>query len=373
MYKLLIVDDKEIFCRAIMRLPYFQEGNPKFSIAHTAKNGVEALEYLRGAPVDVTLTDIRMPLMDGIELLKNIQKEHLCRCTVLISEYAEFSYAKEGIINGAFDYLVKPVDNATIQSTFDRIFDALQQESASGIMESKELDALLRCILGRSEDSLSSVLEAAVSYIRQHSARGREAVICVEQALRRIQAGVGEAYPYAWLYLPLKQLCTLPPDIPGADEATGFLARTAVILHGELKKFVLSSQHPLVRDVWNYTLLHIEKSCRLQALAERFYVNKNYLSTLFKKESGIYYKDFVSRFKIERAKLLLAYSGLKVYNIAEVLCFSDAEYFGRVFKAQVGLPPSEFSYDAYLDAQLARCTDSLRNGLIWRYYGSQGV
>ena len=102
MYTLLVVDDKEIFHRMIARTSYFKTNRDKFHIK-SARNGLEALELLQGSEIDIVLTDICMPFMSGIELLREINKRKLCKCTILLSAYSDFSYAKEGIITGAFD------------------------------------------------------------------------------------------------------------------------------------------------------------------------------------------------------------------------------------------------------------------------------
>ena len=353
MYNILLVDDKEIFCRSILRLPFFQIPECKWRIIHTARNGVEALEYLSSEKIDVTLTDIRMPMMNGIELLKAIQKDHLCRCTILVSGYADFSYAKEGIINGAFDYLVKPVDEEKIRSTFARAEEYLQSTGSVSPVQRHEAAKLSRCVIQGNAREVETQFFHCMRRIGANFDSPRELDELGERLLNLIQGEITVEYPYAGEYIPLSLLCTLaPPEAGGgAGEKDGELQlrRNLGCLQRELQKFRLPSQHPLVRNIWCYTLTHIEQDCKLQTLAERFYVNKNYLSTMFRRETGIYYKDFVSQFRIERAKLLLLSTDLKVCDIAERMNFSDPEYFSRVFKNQVGISPSKYTFDDYLD------------------------
>lgn len=101
--------------------------------------------------------------------------------------------------------------------------------------------------------------------------------------------------------------------------------------------------HPLVRsavqylrsDYWNPDL-------SLGLLAERLYVHPNYLSNLFKVETGLTFSQTLTNVRIERAQSLLKESSLKIYQISEKVGYSDASYFARIFKNVVGVTPVEF-------------------------------
>ena len=74
MYKVLLADDIEPFRRKIKRFPCWKAKGHAFEIVYEASNGLEALEMLKKHAVDVLLTDIRMPLINGIDLLKEVKK-----------------------------------------------------------------------------------------------------------------------------------------------------------------------------------------------------------------------------------------------------------------------------------------------------------
>ena len=110
MYKMLLVDDRKIFLRTVRRMPFFRDHEEEIRIEWETCRADSALEILRKEHVDIVMTDIRMPMMSGIDLLKAIRRENLCSCTILMSEYTDFAYAREGILHGAFDYIVKPLE-----------------------------------------------------------------------------------------------------------------------------------------------------------------------------------------------------------------------------------------------------------------------
>jgi len=109
MYQVMIVDDYEIYRKELWSMNVWGE-TTGFVIADEAANGREALGKLRQRPVDLLLTDIRMPLINGLELLKKVTEEKLCHCVILMSQFSDFEYARQGLSNGAFEYLLKPVD-----------------------------------------------------------------------------------------------------------------------------------------------------------------------------------------------------------------------------------------------------------------------
>lgn len=75
-----------------------------------ARNGLEALEILGRQPVDVLITDVRMPEMDGIQLAERVRQMEYPPLVLVVSGYDDFSYAVSMLRNGVQDYLLKPVD-----------------------------------------------------------------------------------------------------------------------------------------------------------------------------------------------------------------------------------------------------------------------
>jgi two-component system, response regulator YesN len=120
LYNLLLVDDTDILRHDVKRLDVWGETSG-FQITGEADNGEAAVELLKSGRFDLIITDIKMPVMDGIELLEAVKSDGLCPCVVFLSEYSDFSFAKKGIILGAFDYLVKPVNREELLSMLGRV------------------------------------------------------------------------------------------------------------------------------------------------------------------------------------------------------------------------------------------------------------
>lgn len=117
-------------CRTQKRIE--KTGLP-FQVIGEANNGVMALEEIEKKKPDILFTDIRMPGYSGLELLELLRKKELQTKVILISGYAEFEYAQSAIRNGAYDYLLKPIDQEKLQIVLERILG-----DGAGILENEQ-------------------------------------------------------------------------------------------------------------------------------------------------------------------------------------------------------------------------------------------
>lgn len=95
-----------------------------------ARDGAEALEVLGPQEVDLLITDIRMPKMDGIELVSHLGELDHRPMVLVISGYDDFSYAVEMLRRGAFDYLLKPVEREKLYAVLKKLEDQYRQQQA---------------------------------------------------------------------------------------------------------------------------------------------------------------------------------------------------------------------------------------------------
>ena len=134
MYSVYIADD-EMWVIVGLKKRIEKTGLP-FQVIGEANNGVMALEEIEKKKPDILFTDIRMPGYSGLELLELLRKKELQTKVILISGYAEFEYAQSAIRNGAYDYLLKPIDQEKLQIVLERILG-----DGAGILENEQLVA----------------------------------------------------------------------------------------------------------------------------------------------------------------------------------------------------------------------------------------
>jgi len=117
--KILVVDDEQRICRLLSEL-LTREGHE----VETAPGAQEALTLLANGPYEMVISDLRMPGMDGFELIERIKKEHPETATIMITAYATIETAVQALRHGADDYVTKPFDINELNKVVGRTLEA---------------------------------------------------------------------------------------------------------------------------------------------------------------------------------------------------------------------------------------------------------
>ncbi len=129
MYHAIIAEDSKPILRNIRML--IEASGLPVQVTATASNGQEALERLEMQHADILLTDIRMPKLDGLGLIEQAKLLNPRLQTVLISGYSDFEYARRAVNLQAFDYLLKPVEQAQLTDVLTRLLKQLREQERS--------------------------------------------------------------------------------------------------------------------------------------------------------------------------------------------------------------------------------------------------
>lgn len=125
MYQLLIVDDEKEIREGLAAWKWHEIG---IQVAGMCSHGMEALQFISEQPVDVVLTDIRMPFMDGLALIESLTRHYPFIKVVILSGHSDFDYAQKAIQYGASDYLLKPVGFADMERSMIRLVERLDEQ-----------------------------------------------------------------------------------------------------------------------------------------------------------------------------------------------------------------------------------------------------
>lgn len=126
MYRLLIVDDEEIEREGMAQLiPWEKYG---VELAGTAWNGADALEKIRSTHPDIVLTDIKMPVMDGIGLVRAVRGEFPGVELIVLSGYGEYEYTSQAMELGVRHYVLKPCDEERLSEILCKVKSEIEQK-----------------------------------------------------------------------------------------------------------------------------------------------------------------------------------------------------------------------------------------------------
>lgn len=155
-HSIMIIDDEPWTLIWLKKL--FDQPEKGFQVVATERRSVDALLNIPKLSPEIIMVDIRMPEINGLELIKQIRADKNNCVIIIISGFSEFTYAKEGIYYGVFEYLLKPVDAEQANDLLERI-SVFLDEDQTGNNQQVNLD----------DGDLSS-FSSMLSYINQNYA-----------------------------------------------------------------------------------------------------------------------------------------------------------------------------------------------------------
>lgn len=176
-YKLLIVEDEYIIRKGLRKtIPWQKLG---YEVVGEAEDGQKALEKIEQVQPDVVLTDIRMPNLNGIDLLREIKAKYTDIKVVLLSGHEDFKYARSGISLGAEDYILKLMLDNDLQPALKKVKEKLDTEREKEASIKKVYDErknlycniILNGIINdtiREKELLDSCMSTGVDFVKGH-------------------------------------------------------------------------------------------------------------------------------------------------------------------------------------------------------------
>lgn len=129
--RVVLVEDEAILRRGMVETVDWAAMD--CTVAGEASDGAEGLELILREQPDVVVTDIKMPRMTGLEMLAELRTRGVQVPAVILTSFAEFSFAQEALRLGSVDYLLKPVDEAALAQAFARIRAAGGEAESTGM------------------------------------------------------------------------------------------------------------------------------------------------------------------------------------------------------------------------------------------------
>ncbi|WP_168120372.1 response regulator [Paenibacillus sp. HB172176] len=256
MHKLIIVDDNLRDRKGIAGLlPWKSLG---CEVAGIFSNGMEALSATKALRPDIVLTDVQMPLMDGIELGQRVKKEFPAVQLIFMSNYDDFTFTRGALQLEAADYVLKPI-------------------------RKDELNEVVAKVIGK--------------LVREQTLRRERESLLMQYRESRALEQAGEESTYH-------------EDIVD-----------------RIKEIVES---------------RYAETITVQEIAEAVYLSVSHVNKLFKEKTGSNIFEYLTEYRMEKAKEMLRKPDSLIYRVAEESGYVNKSHFCLVFKKHTGFSPSQY-------------------------------
>lgn len=125
--RIVVVEDEMCIREGLVKL--LERIDRSYIVVGQADNGKSGLELIKESKPDLVITDVQMPIMDGLEMLRCLQEKQPLPKVIILSAYSEFSYAQQAIKLGVSEYLIKPIIINELTQSLRSIEQQLAEES----------------------------------------------------------------------------------------------------------------------------------------------------------------------------------------------------------------------------------------------------
>lgn len=371
---LLVEDEQPLLEKLKNNIEWEEHGYRIF----TASNGKEALKSLREDEIDILVTDIKMPGISGIELIKKSRELGYEVIPIIISGYAEFEYARESIRLNVVDYLLKPFrsyrlleivekarKNMEEKQHLNQELQLLKEEMGRNIQDNPALDLLLNMDEIDVYKKQEVVLKHENLFQNLKAGSRKDILADIEDLFTDIEElAIKEntvVIINSVILLALKLLKDL--DFKHEDFIRQLEIKQEIVEKGDMRRFLTefllqvnhfiktgnrSVNKRLISKVKSVVEEELTSGITLGDLASRFNVSNSHLSRLFHRHTGKKFSHYLDDIRLIRARELLKTTDNKIYQIADEVGFDDPYYFSSWFKKKTGLSPTTYRNNIFM-------------------------
>ncbi|MBP1964963.1 response regulator transcription factor [Paenibacillus aceris] len=329
MYQVMVVEDEQWIRSAVVKM--VEQLGGAFEVVAEACNGEEALQTIYQVWPTIVITDIMMPIQDGLWLVREIAERQLPIITIILTGHNEFEYARQALRYHASDFLLKPILEEELSNALEKakaqipqfhnlrhyylsiqqLFDKIVDYDAMALF--KEQARIVNCILDATDlqENEKGVL------LRTFSSKYNDLIQSMQP-------------DFTWL-----------PFSVGEEVSAHFLKLTEEWLqcYNALNNVEMRQ---IIRKVCDFLQAHYQEEHSVSDITQRFHISVSQFSLLFKKYKGQSFINYLNSLRIRQAKHMLVDGELKVYEVAEQVGFQSLPHFNRVFKQLTGQSPNEY-------------------------------
>jgi two-component system response regulator YesN len=396
MWKVLIADDEPKIRRGLRAS--IERLRPDMKVVAEAEDGETALAMAGSEKPDILMIDIRMPFLNGLELIERIRDVHNDCIIIVVSGHDEFEYAKRALQLKVFEYVLKPVPKEVLASVLERAATELSgarkqnqylewareqmernmpllreqflRDWVNGRLSGSEIEEQTAFLgLGTSDHQSMAVIHVVERFLSVDPAKEKERRLALFAVRTVVEESFREFMPLAVFQDEHDNIVAIAGSA-GGSEWVEAVTRIETRVSRSLSHALVVAQKPIPEGAdglpETYETLTAEVARRSSyrtfvVLAQKFMdghyakpdlsleevasaagISAGYLSRLLKQETGFSFIDYLTRVRITRAVQLMNDPAMKVYEVAEAVGYTSQHYFSRAFKKVFGRSPIEY-------------------------------
>lgn len=396
MWKLVLADDEPKIRRGIEGLIKWSDYD--IEIVGEAEDGEIALEVIKNTNPDIILLDINMPFLNGLELIEKVHEFNEDVIVIIISGYDDFYYAQKALKLSVFDYILKPIkkmdlDEIILKATnelkkrgkqkdylhwtsrhFDRNMDYFKETFFSQWLSNKLTDEEVIKELNffgiNFSENIGIIIIKVVDKFGSNMVDKKWDKQLLDFAIQNIANEDFKCSNTKFITMDDNKNVVIVMDINLIPEWIKYGRELQNKIDSYLKFHVIIEQRNVsdgildVKNVYKNMIENIEKKSKYSKLvlltikyidskyylnhlsvndvSKAFEVSPSYLSKLLKKETGFSLIDYITNTRIKKAMCIMEDPTIKIYDVAELVGYSNQHYFCRAFKKIVGISPTEY-------------------------------
>lgn len=340
MYKVVIVDTHGETAKAMEQMNIWRV-RQDLELLGVEQDEEQALDSLREMKADIVCVVTNHRHVQDIPLIRHIRQRLSDTYLIIIGEDSSYEEVRRGFIAGAFDYLVRPLSEGQLACTLSRIYEGFGEQYVREKLSLK-IEALIENIFlggGNTDFICESILDQI------YADWGNDAVnsqVVGERTKKKIYEELIQRKTWLEKFIYDKRyIYQMGFQVKTKERIKREWKRDFAQAAKVVKKYQMLD-NKLIYHIGKYVVVHVDERLSLEDVSHGVFLNKSYISRVFKKVAGINFVDFMTDVKIDRAKILLRDEERKILEVASTIGYNNTEYFSKVFKSKTGSSPSQY-------------------------------
>lgn len=339
MLKVVVADDSADVRKGLKNVIQWEKLGAELVLV--AQNGQDVIDFIQEYEVDLIISDIKMPKVNGIELSRYINTFYSGTVIIILSAYADFAYAQEAMSYGASEYILKPIDRKKLGKISQIIKELVQR---------REQNTKLNILLHNTEFK-----QKVISILEKADLVDFEEICNLKEEYQNAELLVIKEY-YRFI---LENILRFSIEINFTDFNEMEIHNEFMRINTpkELKRFVVGNYKKILGHLSNSEYQktnlvdkiiefinknYLNKDLNSGSIAEHFKLSATYVGVVFKKVKKLTLSEYIYFKRMEKAKDLIKKTMLPIATISDMVGYEDRDYFTKLFKKYTGQAPTDY-------------------------------